>query len=55
MIIQFNNISVSYGDLLALDDLSLQIEGGAVGLLGPNGAGKTTLIKTILGLLTPKS
>lgn len=55
MIIQFNNISVSYGDLLALDDLSLQIEGGAVGLLGPNGAGKTTFIKTILGLLTPKS
>lgn len=55
MIIQFNNISVSYGDVLALDDLSLQIESGAVGLLGPNGAGKTTLIKTILGLLSPKS
>jgi len=55
LIIQFNNISVSYGDLLALDDLSLQIEGGAVGLLGPNGAGKTTFLKTIMGLLTPKS
>ena len=53
MIIQINNISVSYGKLLALDDISLGIEGGAVGLLGPNGAGKSTLIKTLLGFLKP--
>lgn len=53
MIIQLNNISVSYGNLLALDDVSLSIEGGAVGLLGPNGAGKTTLIRTLLGFLKP--
>jgi len=53
LIIQINNISVSYGKLLALDDISLGIEGGAVGLLGPNGAGKSTLIKTLLGFLKP--
>ena len=51
MIIQLDNISVSYGSLLALDDISLSIEGGAVGLLGPNGSGKTTLLRTLLGFL----
>jgi len=51
LIIQLNNISVSYASLLALDDVSLGIEGGAVGLLGPNGAGKTTLLRTLLGFL----
>ena len=53
LIIQLDNISVSYGSLLALDGISLNIEGGAVGLLGPNGAGKTTLIRTLLGFLEP--
>ena len=55
MIIQLSNISFSYGNLLALNDVSLSIEGGAVGLLGPNGAGKTTLIRTLLGFLKPDS
>jgi len=53
LIIQLDNISVSYGELLALDSVSLSIRGGAVGLLGPNGAGKTTLIRTLLGFLKP--
>jgi len=45
---------VSYGDLIAVRDVSLEVEAGEiVGLLGPNGAGKTTLISTIAGLLTP--
>lgn len=51
MIIRLDNISVSYGSLLALDNISLSIEGGAVGLLGPNGSGKTTLLRTLLGFL----
>ncbi len=55
MIIQLNNISVSYGKLLVLNDISLGIEGGSVGLLGPNGAGKTTLIRTLLAFLKPSS
>lgn len=53
MIIQLNNISISYSKLLALNDISLELEGGSIGLLGPNGAGKTTLLKTLLGFLTP--
>ena len=52
MIIQVNNLRKSYGKLLALDDLSLDVrEGEIFGLLGPNGSGKTTAINCILSLL----
>ena len=37
--------------MLALDDLSLSVEPGAIGLVGQNGAGKSTLIKILLGLV----
>ena len=37
--------------MLALDNLSLSIEPGAIGLVGQNGAGKSTLIKILLGLV----
>ena len=44
----------SYGETLAVADLSLSIKAGEVhGLLGPNGAGKTTVVKCIVGLLRP--
>ena len=43
-----------YGDLVAVDDLTLNIGHGEVfGLLGPNGAGKTTTILMLLGLTEP--
>jgi ABC-2 type transport system ATP-binding protein len=50
-IIELDRLSVRYGARTALDSVSAQVEGGAVGLLGPNGAGKSTLLKTLLGLL----
>ena len=53
MLIELKNISLLFGATTALDNLSLQVQGGAVGLLGPNGAGKSTLIKTLLGFLKP--
>ncbi len=40
---------------MALHDVSLQLEPGAIGLLGPNGAGKSTLLKILMGLLKPTS
>lgn len=43
------DVRVSYGDMHALDGVSLTLGEGATGLLGPNGAGKSTLIKTLLG------
>jgi len=52
-LIQTEGLSKSYGDVLALSNLSVRIDKGSVGLLGPNGSGKTTLIKLLLGLIRP--
>ncbi|WP_254543683.1 ABC transporter ATP-binding protein [Halomarina pelagica] len=47
-------LTKTYGDVRAVDDVTLSVEPGeVVGLLGPNGAGKTTLVKCALGLLVP--
>jgi ABC-2 type transport system ATP-binding protein len=54
-IIQLENISFSYGDVHAIDHISLTLPAGIFGLLGPNGAGKTTLMKLLLGFLPPAS
>jgi ABC-2 type transport system ATP-binding protein len=51
--IEADRLTVRYGRIRALDEISLRIEGRATGLLGPNGAGKSTFLKTILGLLRP--
>ena len=53
MLIELKNVSLFYGTTAALDNLSLEVQGGAVGLLGPNGAGKSTLLKTLLGFIEP--
>ena len=52
--IQVNNLTVSYGPVPALLDISLEIpRGKLVGVIGPNGSGKSTLIKSILGFIKP--
>jgi len=52
--IEVKNLSKSFGDVQAVDDLSLQAKDGCItGLLGPNGAGKTTTLRTIYGLRKP--
>lgn len=51
-----NNLTKVYGDLTALQDLSLTLDRGQIlGLIGPNGAGKTTAIKILVGLTRPTS
>ena len=54
--IEISNLTKNFGDLTALDDVTVSLEQGQiVGLLGPNGSGKTTLIKILNGLLQPTS
>ena len=56
MLLTVSNLSVSYGAIRALHDVSVQIDSGEiVTLIGSNGAGKTTLLRTISGLLRPTS
>lgn len=52
--IQFQNLSKSYGDFFAVRELSLQVAPGEIyALLGANGAGKTTALRCLAGLLAP--
>ena len=54
--LEIKNLSVSYGAIEALRDVSLSVgQGSIVAILGANGAGKSTLLKTISGLVKPKS
>ena len=55
-IIEFENISLAYGNRLILDNISFKInEGQIFGMLGPNGVGKSTIFNLITGLINPKS
>ena len=52
--IESASLSKRYGDVLAVDDLSFNIEAGTItGFLGPNGAGKSTTLRMLLGLAKP--
>jgi branched-chain amino acid transport system ATP-binding protein len=54
--LEIKNLTVSYGVITALHGISLSVQSGSiVTLIGSNGAGKTTTLKTISGLLKPKS
>jgi len=55
-IIEFENISLSYGNRLILDNVSFKInEGQIFGMLGPNGVGKSTIFNLITGLIKPNN
>jgi ABC-2 type transport system ATP-binding protein len=52
-LVSTDHLSKWYGQVIGLNDVSLNIERGITGLLGPNGAGKSTLLKLITGQLKP--
>ena len=54
--LELKNVTKTFGDFKALDDLSMTVPKGAVyGLVGPNGAGKSTAIRCLLGVYRPET
>lgn len=53
LVAEMNEASKWYGDVIGLNQVSLQIPAGITGLLGPNGAGKSTFLKLLTGQLRP--
>jgi ABC-2 type transport system ATP-binding protein len=52
----FDGLSKTYGEVVAVDQLSFRVERGQIlGLLGPNGAGKTTALRMLMGLVHPSA
>src|SRR6202451_4060054 len=53
--LQVEDLTVRYGGVTSLDDMSLTFESGTCGLIGPNGAGKTTFFNVLSGFVRPSS
>ena len=55
-VIEFENVSIAYGNRLILDNINFKInEGQIFGMLGPNGVGKSTIFNLITGLIKPRN
>jgi ABC-2 type transport system ATP-binding protein len=52
-LLEARSMTKLYGDVIGVNDITLDLEPGVIGLLGPNGAGKSTLLKLITGQLRP--
>ncbi len=52
-LVEATGLTKAFGEVRAVDDLTVSIPEGAIGLVGPNGAGKTTFLRLLLGLVRP--
>ena len=53
-LLSVNHVTVRFGGLTAIDDVSFEVKSGELlGLIGPNGAGKTTMMRAIVGVVRP--
>jgi ABC-2 type transport system ATP-binding protein len=55
VVVETTELSKWYGQVIGINDITLNIDAGVIGLLGPNGAGKSTLLKLMVGMLKPSS
>src|SRR2546422_7113076 len=53
VLVETAGLTKVFGEVRAVDDLTVKIPDGAIGLVGPNGAGKTTFLRLLLSLLRP--
>ena len=53
LIVRFDHVTHWYGNVVAVNDISLELGAGVTGLLGPNGAGKSTILHLLSGFLSP--
>ncbi|MEY2416073.1 MAG: branched-chain amino acid transport system ATP-binding protein [Ilumatobacteraceae bacterium] len=53
--IDVEGLSVHFGGVVSLDDMTIQFPAGTCGLIGPNGAGKTTFFNVLSGFVTPRT
>lgn len=51
--IEISGLTVAFGGVVALNDVSVKLDGDVVGIIGPNGAGKTTFVNCLSGFVTP--
>ncbi len=54
-VLELSHVSRWYGDVIAVNDVSVKVQPGIVGVLGPNGAGKSSLMRMIVGLSRPSA